>query len=232
MAPSSILAAGAGTAAAVLVGAPLAVAVLLGGAVYASVVGIRMPKGRRSGPGGQIDLHLLRGQWRWYVHEALDSRKRFSKAIQGAGSGPIRQRLEGIGERIDDGVMESWRIANRGQELEAALAQLTPADQVESRLQELRSQPGSETTARLVEALEAQAATYQRIASTAGEAGNRLQILEARLDEAVARAVELSLRAGDVGELGGLDADVDSLVTEMEALRRGLDEAAGQTAVG
>ncbi len=51
-----------------------------------------------------------------------------------------------------------------------------------------------------------------------------------RLDEAVARAVELSLRVDDPVELGGLGDDVDRLVGEMEALRRGIEETAGQAA--
>ena len=49
--------------------------------------------------------------------------------------------------------------------------------------------------------------------------------LDARLDEAVARAVELSLGAGDAAAAGGLEGDVDRLVEEMEALRLALDDA-------
>ena len=52
----------------------------------------------------------------------------------------------------------------------------------------------------------------------------------ARLDEAVARAYELSVQASDVADLGGLGNDVDNLVVEMEALRQGLEEAGGQAA--
>jgi hypothetical protein len=63
----------------------------------------------------------------------------------------------------------------------------------------------------------------------AAEARDRLRLLDARLDEAVARAVELSLGAGDVSAAGGLQGDVDQLVEEMEALRVALDDA-GPTA--
>ena len=44
------------------------------------------------------------------------------------------------------------------------------------------------------------------------------------MDEAVARAIELSVRGGDV-DLGGLGNDVEGLVGDMEALRQGLEEA-------
>ena len=50
------------------------------------------------------------------------------------------------------------------------------------------------------------------------------------MDEAVARAVELSLSAGDAAELSGLGADVDQLVDDMEALRQGLEEVGSAAA--
>ena len=44
------------------------------------------------------------------------------------------------------------------------------------------------------------------------------------MDEMVARAIELSVDASQVDELGGLGSDVDHLVDEMEALRLAMDE--------
>jgi hypothetical protein len=68
-------------------------------------------------------------------------------------------------------------------------------------------------------------ASARRLGTVAQDARDRLSLLDARLDEAVARAVELSLRAEDVAELGGLGGDVEELVGEMESLRVALDEA-------
>ena len=59
---------------------------------------------------------------------------------------------------------------------------------------------------------------------------DRLRLLNAQMDEAVARAYELSVQASDVADLSGLGNEVDSLVLEMEALRQGLEEAGGQAA--
>jgi hypothetical protein len=56
------------------------------------------------------------------------------------------------------------------------------------------------------------------------DARDRLRLLDARLDELVARAVELSV-SGSASAITGLGDDVDSLVTEMEALRQALEEA-------
>ena len=48
-------------------------------------------------------------------------------------------------------------------------------------------------------------------------------VLDARFDELVARAIEVSVGAGDSELLGN---DVDGLVTELEALRMAIDETA------
>jgi hypothetical protein len=64
----------------------------------------------------------------------------------------------------------------------------------------------------------------ERIAHVAAEARDRLQLLDARLDESVARAVELALSAESTGDLGGLGSDIDAVVGDMEALRQALEE--------
>jgi nitroreductase len=232
MAPSSILLGGAGTAVAILAGAPIVAAAGVGAAVYAGWVALRMPRARAAGQDQRIDLSRLRQPWRWYVREARDSQTRFRQAVANTSAGPLQERLAEIGARLDDGVAECWRIANRGQELEAALAKLVPVRVVEERIRALQAEPPSATSDDLIRALRGQAESFRRIEATAVDARNRLQVLEVRLDEAVARAVELSLQADDPGQLHGLGADVDSLVAEMEALRHGLEVAAGQTAVG
>ena len=79
-----------------------------------------------------------------------------------------------------------------------------------------------------VEALQAQVDSADRLIGVAQDAQNKLRLLNARLDEAVARAVELSIRAEDVGELTGLGDDVEELVSQMESMRVGLEEAAGK----
>ena len=53
------------------------------------------------------------------------------------------------------------------------------------------------------------------------------ELEELRRREALARAVELSLKTVDEGDLSPLGNDVDSLVGELESLRQGLEEAGG-----
>lgn len=230
-APSAIVLAGAGTAAAIAAGAPIALSAAAGAAVYAGWVALRMPRAPAQAA-AQIDVRTLADPWRWYVKEALDARRRYEQSLEGADDGPLRERLREIGGRVDDAVEECWRIANRGQQLEQALRQLVPEDELARRLAGLDDAPASTTNERLAAALRSQIDTYRRIGESVRDAQNRLRVLEARLDETVARAVELGLRVDDPVELGGLGADVDALVGELEALRRGLDETAGQTAAG
>src|SRR3546814_17855409 len=86
---------------------------------------------------------------------------------------------------------------------------------------------------RTMEALRAQMATVERLEGVIGEADGRLRLLNARLDEAAARTIELSVRASDWSAPGGLGRDADDLVSEMEALRQATaDESGGTTPTG
>ena len=57
--------------------------------------------------------------------------------------------------------------------------------------------------------------------AVADDARDRLRLLDARLDELVARAVEVSVGTADSTVLGN---DVEELVVELEALRMAVEE--------
>lgn len=221
-APSAILLAGAGTAAAIVGGLPLAAAAGVGAAAYLARVALGLPKGPE-----RVDIRpdRLREPWAGHVREALDVRQRYHRAVAASGRGAIRERLVDIGSRVDDGVDECWRIAQRGQQLDAALAGLPPVPELRRRLAVLPPDAAAGTAAGgVASSLRSQLASTERIAALAADTRERLLVLDARLDEAVARAVELSLGAGDAAQLSGLGSDVDALVGDMEALRQALDE--------
>ena len=247
-APSAILLAGAGAAAAILGGLPLLAAAAVGVAAYGARVAFGLP--RRPPRDPRIELASLSEPWRHFVREALDAQRRYRRALSSATAGPLRDRLTEIGARIDQGVHECYRVARRGAALEgglssldadAARAQLTAlvetlphgarrelarAQSAGKQLADAAEQAGVDANhVQTIEALEAQVASADRLAAVAQDARDRLSLLDARLDEAVARAVELSLRAEDVAELGGLGGDVETLVGEMESLRVALEEA-------
>ncbi len=225
-APGAVLAAGLGASLAIVAGAPLVAVGVVGVAAYAGVVALRLPKGPDR---PRVDPSRLGEPWRAFVLEAIDARDRFDRAIARTRSGPLRQRLQAIGDRIDEGVGESYRIAEHGEALEDALRQLEPIGVVTDRLEQVEADLAGERRddvrlEQLAESLRSQIASTERIGAVARDTRDRLRLLDARLDEAVARAVELSLSAGDPAEVGGLGSDVDSIVTEMESLRLALEE--------
>ena len=185
-----------------------------------------MPRGKRK---DNVDAMSLSDPWRGFVREALDAQRRYRKAVASANAGPLRERLVEIGERIDASVQECWRVARRADALVDAIGNLDPAAvrrELGAAKQAEKLNPGSDQTA-TVKALQAQADSADRLIKVATGAQDKLRLLDARLDEAVARAVELSIRAEEVGEIGGLGGDVESLVSDLETLRVSLDEAGG-----
>jgi hypothetical protein len=247
LAPSAILLAGAGTAAAVLGGLPLLAAAGVGVLAYGIRVAFGLPRKKRA---ERIELAGLPEPWRHFVREAVDAQNRYRRAVGSAAAGPLRDRLDEIGQGIEQGVHECYRIARRGAALEGGLSSLDAASAEKQLAALINSLPGElqeqlwrahgagkgvagaaeevgldENHVQTIEALEAQVASAGRLGTVAQDARDRLSLLDARLDEAVARAVELSLRAEDVAELGGLGGDVEDLVNEMESLRVALEEA-------
>ncbi len=219
-APSAILLAGVGAAAGIVALGP--VGAVIGVGAYLARVATSLPKA----PTREVVTPTgLAEPWSGFVREALIAQRRFARAVSSADAGAIRERLTDIGGRIDDGVRECNRIARRGQDLDAALGQLDPLPDLQRRLAAVEA-AGSGAPAQVAQSLRGQIASTERIARVAMDARERLAVLDARLDESVARAVELSLRTGDLGTDGlrALGGDVDALVADMEALRQALDE--------
>ena len=79
-----------------------------------------------------------------------------------------------------------------------------------------------------MQSLEAQLDSARRLDEVTSRAEARLRLLQARMDESVARAAELSAAsAADASALAGLGDDVDNMVDELEALRLALEETSG-----
>jgi hypothetical protein len=226
--PSGILLAGATASAGILVGLPLLGVLAVGAAAFAARVAVAVPRDGLDRP--RIDPGDLRDPWRRYVTQALDARRRFEGAVRDARSGPLRDRLAEIASRIDDGLDDCWRVACQGEALTDARKRLD-ADEAARELAQITggsSTPPDEGSAlhRTVEALQAQLSSAQRMDKTIADTKDQLRLIDARLDEAAARAIELSVSAGDAAELSTLSDDVEGLVGDLEALRQGMEETA------
>ena len=226
--PSGILALGAGAGLGILTGGGAIAAALLGALGYAVRVALAIPKAPED---ARIDPFTLGEPWRHYVQDAIQAHNRFKAAVQDARPGPLRDRLAEIDERVQTGVREVWRIARRGHDLVDARRRLDPRsiryelEQAEAHLDDGPAAAGT------LEALRSQLATVDRLERVIADADSQLRLLNARLDEAAARTIELSVRAESVSDLGGLGHDVDLMVEDMEALRLAIEETGGGPAV-
>lgn len=235
MAPSSIVVAGGATALATLAIGLGPVALLVGAAAYAGKVALAMPRGAPSV--ARIDPFQVGDPWRRFVMDAQQAEKRFADTVRRARSGPVRERLGAIGERMGDAVQECWRIACQGDQLDGALRTLDvrsirlELDEIrEERERQRGDRNATQALERAEKAVEAQLESADRLASVARDAQNRLRVLNAQLDEAVARSVEISVSASDADQLSPLTAEIDNVVGELEALRHGLESVSNVSA--
>jgi len=192
----------------------VATTLVVGLAIAAGVASLAV-KARRQSP--RIDPFAVAEPWRQFVQEALQARARFRHTIEITNPGPLRDRLEDIGRRVDAAVDECWRVAKHGHLLDRALRSL----RVDAVRKQLDVDHHDATTA---ESLRAQLESAERMTSVATGARERLRLLDARLGETVARATELSLQAGEQPDIGTLGTDVEAVVIEMEALRQALED--------
>lgn len=232
--PSALVLGGAGVAAGLVIGLPAAVAVALGAGAWgvrvglgAAVAGFRRRQADRP---EAIDPYAVGEPWRSFVRESLTAQAKFDQAVARSRPGPLRDRLAAVSIRIRDGVRECWRVAHLGAALDAALAALNPeaVSQSMRRLQEGRPPVTSAAARQDSEAaMAAQLQAGRRVEAAAQRAIDRLRVLTAELNAAVASAVELSLDATDPQAAGQLAGQVDSVVGELETLRYALEETAG-----
>jgi hypothetical protein len=224
--PVALTAGASGAGLGLLAGPLLAVV----GGVLAYAAGVAIALGRSRPRPERIDPFTVGERWRPFVQGALQASARYRRTVEAVDPGPLRARLEEIGVMVDNGVRECWRVARRGHELDDAVSALDSAG-TRARLARIEEGGDGEADESVTRSLRAQLATAERLAGVAGEARERLRVLQARLDEAVARATELALSQGGTGlDPGGLGGDVEHLVDDLEALRAGLEEAeaAGQ----
>ena len=218
--PSAIIATGVGVAAGVLLTANPIGAVVGGILLLAGRIGLAIPRAPRQ---DRVDPFTLDMPWRTMVQDALAAQTQFRGAVHRADAGPLRERLESIGSHIDEGVAECWRVARAGNALSDARSRIDVAA-AQRELAEVQASgaPGA-TTQATIAAIQAQLDAATRMDGSITETRDRLRLLNARLDEAVTRSIELSVTTGDSSRLESIDDDVATITQEMEALRQGLE---------
>ena len=237
LSPSGILAAGGGVAVGVATGLPVAGAVVLGAGAWAVRVGAAMAAvgGGLGGRRERIDPFTLQEPWRRAVQDAVSARARFHEAVNRTRSGPLQDTLRSIAGQMDTLVEQSWLAAKRGDSLEKTRRRIDVAD-IDNDLAEARNaqrnRPDDPSVARTIESLEVQRATADRMDRVIEQARSQLRLLDARMGEAVVRALELSAHTDAGASLTSLSTDVDTMVSDMEALRLALEETHGAPVPG
>lgn len=215
-----------------VVGAAALARVATGSWVVAGVVGVlawsarvflatRVAK-RIQGLDRRIDPFALREPWRFFVRDALSARQRFGEALEGADDGPLRERLVEIERNLDKAVSVTWDVAQRGQQLSDARRRIDLAS-LERTIADTPEDDPRHTAAA------AQRASHDRLRTREDQTRERLEILDARLDETIVRAGELATRTGGATELEELAGQVTGMVDELDSLRIALDEVGNDT---
>ncbi len=200
-----------------LLGMDPAAAIGLGLAVYAATVLAAMPAGSAR---STIDPFALSEPWRRFMQSAQRSRNALHDTVRGATEGPLKDRLADVAGRLDEAIEESWAIAKRGDEIDAAINRIDPV-RLRSQLETLRGSGGSDAGSAAVESVESQLASAERLRQLSASTADRLRLTQVRLDELVARAAEVSVGRTDSA---AYEHDVDNLVIELEGLRQAVAE--------
>ena len=200
----------------VLVGAAIAVVIAV---VVAFKTVASMSSQRRDG----LDPFTVGEPWRQFVQGATRSGNTLHQIIESATPGPLRNRMESIADRLDDGLRETWTIARRGDQIDETIRRLDPTA-LRSKLATLEARaeasPSPEIDAAVI-SVQDQLESVRRLELEASKTADRLRLTQTRLDELVSRAAEVVVGAGDTD---AYEHDVDDLVIELEALRQAVDE--------
>jgi hypothetical protein len=202
---------------AALLGMSAGLAAGLGLAIYAATVLAAMP---RDPSHRAIDPFALSEPWRRFVQSAQRSRNALHDTLRVAHDGPLKDRLTDIARRLDDAIAESWAIAKGGDEIDAAVKRIDPV-RLRAQLETLRASETGETTEAAIASVESQLASAERLKASSASTADRLRLTQARFDELVARAAEVSVGRTDSDVY---ENDVDNLVIELEALRQAVAE--------
>ena len=227
--PSAILALGAGAAIGIVATAPVSVPLAIVGAIvggalgYGGRVALALPK---KGTGIRIDPFALTDPWRRAVQEAVRSQARFDDAVKAFRKGPLLDTMTTVSGQIEEAISECWQVAQQGQVVADARKRINDREaqwELKQTNDAIAGGTPNETQTRTIAALQSQLQSAARMDALVARTRDQLGLLNARLDESVTRAIELSVtnRLEDAGALG---EDMDEIVEDLETLRMAFDD--------
>ena len=188
---------------------------------------LAVPKGQKS---ERIDPFVLSEPWRGYVQSAQAAKLRFDRIVQGTRPGPLRDRLAGLAERLDEGIAELLADRQPGRRhrrrARPARTRRRPSSSWPSSTADRRAAGATPALEATVASLEAQLASAQRMQAVS-QRRPRPACACSTPGSTSSSPVPSRCRVG-AGDTGGLADEVDGVVTELEALRLALEETTGR----
>lgn len=189
---------------------------------------------RAPAPAAPPDWGNLEPRCRSAVEAAVASRAQFQALVAQTRPGAVRDRLAGLGDRIDAGVVAAQSIAERASAATRTLQGLD-LERAQDRLKDARRRlaqargSGADTAALAAEVdlVAEQHAALNQLANAIDESAERLRLLDLRLQAAVARAAQIALRPDAAEQLGTVETELAAVTDELTALRAGLDAVGG-----
>ncbi|MDQ6782153.1 MAG: hypothetical protein M3063_01640 [Actinomycetota bacterium] len=231
----ALTAAGAGIG---LLDHSLSVAVLLaivgwGGRMGWAVLG----RARRQRPvkPAPVDPWSVPPPWRDHLKAVVDAERRFDLAVSSLEEGPTRERVGSLSERIDRSVRTAAVTARRGALLttpERAARKAALSAELAGLAQ--RHDGLDAATLRHESVVATELRAVRRADSVSAEALDQVRLLAARIDDAVAALVELSMDASDLDPFDGQRSSLPAVLDEIAALHAGMEtsEAAMKSVTG
>lgn len=195
-------------------------AIGLGAVVVVAAAAILLQRPR---PAPDFDPFTVGEPWRQFAQSAQRSASKLRATVDATPPGPLRARMTTIVHRLDHGLHETWTIARRGHQIDATVRRLDPVA-LRAKLAALEARNSADSSDDLdaaIESVKSQIQSTERLKSESARTADRLRLTQARLDELVTRAAEVSIGAGDTD---AYEHDVDDLVIELEALRQAVEE--------
>lgn len=218
---ATALGVGVGVALAVA-GLPLIVAVAVGAGFIISLLLVASGARRSGSRPPRMDPFTLSEPWRQFVISVHRADQQLARTVMSVDEGPLQNRLASIAARLEDGVTETWQIAQRGDQIDEAIARLDPA-RLRSRRDTVAARGDSEPAE--LEALDRQIDAVDRLQAQSARTVDTLRLMAARFDELAARATEVAVGAADTD---AYSTEVDDLLIELESLRLAIEETRGQ----
>lgn len=229
--PSTILVAGGAVAAGILLGLPALAIGLTGAGAYVVKVATSTFTGKDVTDllNPRIDMSELRSPYVDWVERGIASRDAFRRALSRLAPGPLRDRLAGTAEEMDEVLDGLARVARRAQGIEDYLSQPVVAnidhtlDAARARLAETGDRELLPERERTVKSLEEQERVARRLRGVSDKAMSRMESTITSIDQLVAQLMEIQLAAEDA-EATETAPSVDDLIDGLHAVREAVAE--------